>query len=270
MSKTLKRVPLDFDWGVNIGQTWKGYTNPYKWTNCKRCDGTGQNDASKKIYDSWFSFDECEWIYVNGENGRRYNNLAWQYNITDDEVEALVRGGRLSDLMENNVWYKFNEELNHWVYLDRDEDKPRSEWEWVKCEEPKLPTSEEVNEWNKTTPLGHDAINRNICVRTRANRLGVYGHCVDCEGEGYIWFSPEIQKMAFDFETYDPPLGEGFQLWSGETDSPITPVFETLDSLCEYCEKNYISYYDEDFITKERWKEILSGLNRIQRETVHK
>ena len=39
-----------------------------------------------------------------------------------------------------------------------------------------------------------------------------------------------------DFEPFlGPPKGEGFQLWETTTEgSPVSPVFETLDELCEW------------------------------------
>lgn len=50
------------------------------------------------------------------------------------------------------------------------------------------PTAEEVNEWNRRPrSMGHDAINQWICVKTRAKRLGIWGHCKCCGGEGHIF-----------------------------------------------------------------------------------
>jgi len=48
--------------------------------------------------------------------------------------------------------------------------------------------ADEVNGANERPSImgGHDAINRWICVETRAKRLGVYGDCPKCDGQGYI------------------------------------------------------------------------------------
>lgn len=55
-------------------------------------------------------------------------------------------------------------------------------------------TAEEVNRANSCGGMfgdfNHDAINRFILIETRAKRLGVYGHCQDCKGDGYIYTEP--------------------------------------------------------------------------------
>lgn len=44
MGRTLKRVPLDFDWKLN--ETWQGYINPY-YKPCQHCDGDGYTPARR-------------------------------------------------------------------------------------------------------------------------------------------------------------------------------------------------------------------------------
>ena len=79
------------------------------------------------------------------------NRVHWDDKITQDEFEALKEHGRCRD---------FN-------------------------------TVEEVNKANSRESrnfLGsHDAINRLILIETRAKRLGVWGKCPTCEGNGYIY-----------------------------------------------------------------------------------
>lgn len=41
------------------------------------------------------------------------------------------------------------------------------------------------------TPHAHDAINRSILIEARAKRLGVWGWCEKCDGEGYVYTSPD-------------------------------------------------------------------------------
>ena len=63
-----------------------------------------------------------------------------------------------------------------------------------------------------------------------------------------------------DFEPFlGPPKGEGFQLWETTTEgSPVSPVFETLDELCEWCESNY-TVIAVMKVSKEQWKEMLDA-----------
>lgn len=121
-----------------------------------------------------------------------------------------------------------------------------------------IPTAEEVNIWNRTG-FGHDSINKEICVKARAKHLGVYGKCNYCNGEGKIWQSEKIKKLHEDWEPFDPPTGKGFQLWSTTTEGhPMTPVFSSLEKLCEYCEKQNVSSFGYDTLSKDQWMQFLS------------
>lgn len=144
---------------------------------CPHCEGSNLNEATKKLYDDWYSFGREKWVYVS--SNRRYNDYAWSNHITDVEVEALVKGGRLRDLVGMNVY--FDDETQKWMKWENREK--------VECERPEMPSAESVNEWNKKS-FGHDAINQWICVRARAEHQGVYGNCPHCEG-GYVYDAPE-------------------------------------------------------------------------------
>ena len=253
MGRILKRVPLDFKWTLN--QKWKGYLNPYRSYKCEACDGGGYNEETKKIHDEWYNFDNAVYRTNPYRPNSRYNINAHSNNITESEIEALVRGGRLSDLMD--FWYHFNDEKNVWEKYDRN--LPREERQWVECEQPTFPTPEEVNKWNMTG-MGHDAINASICVRVRATEKGVYGMCECCGGDGEIWFSDEIEKLAENWVGYEPPMGEGYQMWENTSEgSPQSPVFETLDELCEWCSENASIFGTSQFVSKEEWMKCLGG-----------
>lgn len=252
MGRILKRVSLDFKWSIN--QVWKGYVNPYHSQKCNACDQTGLNPETKKIHDEWYSFDDMFYKQNPYRPNARYNVNAHSNNITEVEVEALVRSGRLSDLLD--AWYRFNDEKNVWTKCDTS--VPYSERKWVECEQPKFPTPEEVNKWNLSC-MGHDSINASICTEARAKELGVYGMCECCNGEGEIWFSDEIKKLAEDWERVEPSTGEGFQMWENTSEgSPQTPVFETFDELCDWCTENCSIFGTNNFVTKEKWINCLS------------
>lgn len=146
---------------------------------CSKCDQTGLNPATKRIDDDWYDFDKT---------GRKWSN-----KITDHEVEALVKGGRLHDLMPGN-WKSYYEEEGCWKELDRTlTDEKGSKGVWVKCETPIFPTAQQVNEWASGRGFGHDAINKSICVQARAEREGVYGLCSECEGRGEVFTEPNAK-----------------------------------------------------------------------------
>jgi len=83
---------------------------------------------------------------------------------------------------------------------------------------------------------------RSICANCSACDLPCeenQEHCyVHNEKHRAIWY-------------YEPPVGEGYQLWETTSEgSPCTPVFTTLDELCEYAEKN-VSTFADIMATKE-------------------
>lgn len=193
MGREIKRVPLDFAWPLSM--PWKGYVSPYCAQECKACDSSGYNPETKKISDDWYD--------LGG------NDTRWCHNITQDEVKALIEAGRLYDFTHR--WTKDNG--------------------WQKIDPQPEVTAVAINAWSRGH-FGHDAINRGICVETRARRLEVYGLCYLCKGEGDIWFSDEIRELSENWEGYDPPAGDGWQVWETVSDgSPISPVFVSSDEL---------------------------------------
>lgn len=234
MGRELKRVSLDFKWPV--GQIWKGYINPYHSQQCKSCEGSGINPATRKLENDWFGWGDLPDKWVYRENGSRYNDNAWCYHLEQDEVDALIDSNRLSDLTK-----EFIPGIG-----------------WVKKDPQYRPTADEVNKWAVESRLGHDAINRWICVKTRAERLGVYGLCECCNGEGQLWASDEVKKLQDGWEPTEPPTGEGYQLWGTTSEGePMTPVFPTLEELCQYCEDNEVSIFGKDTLTKDEWMNML-------------
>ena len=80
----------------------------------------------------------------------------------------------------------------------------------------------------------------------------VGGH--ECsEDKSYCIYNPDNKAIWY----FDPPEGEGYQLWETTSEgSPISPVFKTLDELCEWAEENVTTFADST-TTKEKWKEML-------------
>jgi hypothetical protein len=159
--------------------------------------------------------------------GRDYRG-GWRDQITQDEVEALQAKGRLRRWNREGGWEKV----------------------------PGL-TAAEVNAAQARGFGGdfcHDAINRWILVETRARRLGVYGSCEFCGGDGEVWATEAIKAAHEAWEDFEPPAGPGWQVWETTSDgSPITPVFATPEELARWCADNAASILGSDTLPYEEW-----------------
>ena len=135
----------------------------------------------------------------------------WCHHITQDEVQALVDQGRLMHF--THTWNR--------------------EQGWQRRDDGYVPTAAEVNAWS-VSGMGHDGINRWICVTQRCKRLGIEVSCKHCD-DGQIWVSPEVRRLHNEWERVEPPTGEGWQVWETVSEgSPITPVFATAEELAKH------------------------------------
>lgn len=219
-------MPLDFEAPLN--QVWKGYINPYPGAlDCEVCGHSGLNQETKSISDSFYS---------------HFAARAWHDKITQDEVQALVDKGRLMDFTHT------------WTQGEG----------WKRREDGYIPSAEEVNAAQRRPGLhGHDALNRWILIETRAKRLGVFGKCQICKGEGWLPNPDEAAwKLHEEWKEYEPPQGPGFQLWETCSEgSPVSPVFKSAESLAAWCEENATIFADEK-LHYSKW------LNLIQSDTL--
>lgn len=178
-----------------ITPTWKGFefnldelnecVNFYfqlyrKNHECPHCEATNYNTQTKQINDDWYDFAG--------------KGTKWSKNISDVEVEALMKAGRISDVSKFHGYY--DTEANKWWKFENRQK--------IECEKPEFPSAAAVNEWSKTG-FGHDSINKWLCVEARAKHLGVFGHCDKCE-EGYIYDESE-GKIALQLWIIHPRKG---------------------------------------------------------------
>lgn len=58
----------------------------------------------------------------------------------------------------------------------------------------------------------------------------------------------------------EPPSGDGYQLWEIVSEGgPISPVFETLEGLSEWCAGN-VSAWAHEYISQEEWLDFFLGI----------
>jgi hypothetical protein len=102
---------------------------------------------------------------VNVEAKRMWNieSEQWHHHLNQDDVDALVREGRLRDFTHTFT---------------------KGEG-WEPKDPPYHPTAEEVNKWSREG-LGHDSINAWVCIENRCKREGVDAKCPECKGKGYF------------------------------------------------------------------------------------
>lgn len=247
MGRLLKQVPLDFDWGLN--EVWSGYVNPHQRHKCNACEGLGYSKEYKELEKKWYGHDEQLYLQNPYRPHGRYNSLAWNNNLTQDDVNALIEADRLWDFTR----VPLNEEQKKIVK----QKIASGENSWLPFNNGYIPTAKEVNEWN-LKGMGHDSSNAWIVIKARLKREGKPSECSKCNGTGEKWQSQKAKELYENWTEYDPPIGEGFQLWENTSEgSPITPVFESLELLCEWCEKNEVSVFGNHTATKEEWISML-------------
>ena len=94
-------------------------------------------------------------------------------------------------------------------------------------------------------PIGIQELGNTKALFNRAENLGVYGECEHCKGEGEVWENTGYQYLRDNWVQIEPPTGDGYQLWETTSEgSPESPVFETLEALCEWCEDNATTFSD--------------------------
>lgn len=238
MGRELKRVPINFSWPIK--QIWKGYVSPYRPVECNACEGRGFSPEYKELNDKWYSLNNYEPVY-GGSNGRNWNKNAWQYNLSQEDVDWLA---------ENNELWDFTR-----VPLNEEQKKDCFPNGWTKEHNGYKPTAEEVNKWHRESPGSHIdsyGLIKHVLKKQKKPYL-----CKYCKGEGSFWQSSEIKKAAEKWKNIEPPKGEGYQLWETTTEgSPTSPVFKTLDELCEWAEDNATTFGSSK-TTKEEWKKML-------------
>ena len=244
---------MDFNWPLK--KVWGGYINPYysQKADCY-CDGTGYSSEAKVFYDQWYGYTNFD-AEIYGvppltpehpkiiELAQRNLLNSPDYYGTGEHAERR-EVYRLFDLFKNQWCHHLNQD-------DVDALKDR-------LLDLKDPTPEEVNAWSIGC-MGHDSINCYTCVKVRCEREGVPHMCGICDGSGTMWPTENIELKYEEWEPENPPEGEGYQLWETTSEgSPITPVFKSLEELCEFCENNN-NTFGSFKASKEEWINMLDS-----------
>lgn len=251
MGRDIKRV--DCNNAVPVGVHWEGYLNPHYGARqpCPACGGTGASPRARIFEEQWYGnapFDPASTgstLFTTNEPAIRelaerncqrtpghfgygdsaverearrladHFNPSWCHHLSQEDVDALIAGGRLRDFTQDFV---------------------RGEG-WVDKDPVPQVSAREVNVWS-LRGMGHDALNRWICVRARCEREGVPEKCATCDGDGDWWPSEEAKALYESWEQAEPPAGDGWQVWENVSEgSPVTPAFATAEELIDYLVK---------------------------------
>lgn len=242
MGRILKRVALDFEWPLR--KIWSGYLNPHQKHKCNKCQG-GWSEDYEKLEALWFGWHNEIYKPNTFNKNARYNRNAWEYNLDKDDIQALIDEDRLWEFTR----VPLNEEHKK-IVEQKVKDGGNN---WLPFNNGYIPTPKEVNDWS-LKGIGHDAINRVIVIKAKLAREGKSHLCSKCDGEAVVWQSEKARELYEGWTPYDPPSGEGYQLWENTSEgSPITPVFDSLDKLCQYCQDYNVSVLGNETASKEQW-----------------
>lgn len=207
---------------------------------------------------------------------------SWMHHLIQADVDALVAHGRLWDFTNRPLNQEQVEKLK------QQEAAGRSRY-WLDEPNGHHPTADEVNDWS-IGGMGHDGCNAGVCIDARCAREGVPVRCARCGGNGNYWVDVEyrdlpvvpagcikhktmlaikragrmvpaklVKKLYDEWEDYEPPVGEGYQLWEDCSEgSPISPVFTTLDDLCAWAEHNATTF-GSFTTTAAEWRRMLGA-----------
>lgn len=283
-NRTVKRVPLDFDWPLN--ERWEGYLNPgFGAKQCEACAGSGYSPFAKSLHDKWYGyapFDPRETgsrplsadddhvlafarrnvenspsYYGRGETAviREACRLADMWNgqlghhLNQDDVDALIEGDRLGDFTRRPRTPEQAKELK------------RTGAYWLAESNGYRPTAEEVNRWAIET-TGHDSINCWTVINARCARAYLPVHCAICDGHGEVWPSEQARADFDAWEPIEPPAGDAYQLWETCSEgSPISPPFATPEELADYAVEHCTTFGSAK-ADRDTWLRVIGGDER--------
>lgn len=249
MGRVLKQVPLNFKW--EIGKLWSGYINPHDSHECAKCEGLGWSREFKLLENEWYCFENAQYLPNPFRKTSRYNINAWSNNLTQEDVQALIDADRLWDFTR----VALNDEHRAIIHKEIENGKNS----WLPFNNGYIPTAKEVNDWN-LKGFGHDSLNCSIVIKAKLEKNNLSYLCDICDGEGHDWKDEASKNRYENWEDYNPPVGDGFQLWTTTTEGhPMTPVFKSLELLCQFCEDENISVFGKSTTTKEKWMNMLKG-----------
>jgi len=253
MGRKLMRVPMDFDWP--LGKIWKGYENPHYQTDCpeegKNCFN-GYTAASK-----WLEA-VCRLIHLLGDEAAFAPHAA-------DKPDRTFPHPYLKEWPQAPTIGLPGAVSRELRGIDDRDERSRAFGRAFRTYRNRLvPLTDELKDFvEKLSGKKYDggALSGGGEWQIREKLMALagvdnetWGVCPVCKGHG---IHPDSIELAEAWERDEPPEGEGYQLWETTSEgSPVSPVFDTLDALCEWCAKNATTFGSFK-ASKEEWEKML-------------
>jgi hypothetical protein len=166
-------------------------------------------------------------------------------HLNQDDIDGLIEAGDLQSITHRKLHQPTEEEIRTcayylWVEAGRPESDGSEYWNESVAKHSNYllpysngskPTADEVN----AVQMGAFGISNWGLIQQRCRQADMPVMCAHCNGTGNQWDSVENQKMSNEWESYEPPAGEGYQCWETVSEgSPISPVFKTPEELATY------------------------------------
>jgi hypothetical protein len=252
MGRTLKRVPLDFDWPLN--KLWPGFVNDLGGPcpeEGKTCFG-GYTAAGK-----WLE-SVARLISMLGEQA-------------SETPEQRARPGLIFPHPYLQEWGQApRTEVPREIYAEirkHDDSATRRSLlaHYLRANPSQLlPLTADLHQLveglagRKVDSFGGSCVSWAIAKKLTdaAGMPEKWGECPVCEGHAD---DPKLRAEAEAWEPTEPPIGEGFQLWETTSEgSPASPVFATIEALCDWCADNATTFGSFK-ASAERWREMLDA-----------
>ena len=231
----------------------------------------------KNAVEEGMSFAEAKRLAANylqqqiDDNAKRLCRVCYndsiRYRLTDEEIRDMQRAGlfnryynvtrpelaRRPRSKKRRIINKWRKNPKNWKPEESDgRGGTYQPWEWVQLKQPRM-TSDRLIEMLVFEGFSN-VFEQYPFLKWWCKRHGIVMHCPHCKGEGHIWQSPEAEALYEGWEATKPPEGPGYQIWNdtGE-DQPVTPVFDTLEGVCEWAANNNVSLFGGRTATKEEW-----------------
>ena len=162
-------------------------------------------------------------------------NSAWSHHLNQQDVAALIKGGRLMDF------------THEWTQGKG----------WRKKRGKIVVTPKMVNDWS-LEGMAHDCINCSMVLRAELKRLKQPYICAHCKGENHTWPDAASKRRYNRWKPTEPPKGDGYQIWENVSEgSPISPVFAKPEDLADWMIANDTSITRGS--TRDQWLKFING-----------